>query len=224
MKGRYGVWRIPETERWPKMIDNKPKGDSGMNRREFAKGALALAGAAALGNIGMAEEGTKKMDKNRMVVYFSWSGNTRFAAETIAKKAGAALFEIKAEKPYPGDFGKCCAEAKPECFGKKTRPIKAIEGLDLAKYDVVFVGSPNWWGTLAPPVRTWLAQNAAALKGKTVCLFQTHGGGGMQSLGRDFAALLPESKVLPPKAFSGSSIKSSVAALETFVSERIAVE
>ncbi len=192
-----------------------------MNRREFVKGSLALAGAAALGNIGMAEEGTKTMNKKCMVVYFSWSGNTRFAAETIAKKAGAALFEIKAETPYNSNFSKCCDEAKPECYGKKPRPIKAIEGLELSKYDVIFVGSPNWWGTLAPPVRTWLTQNAVALKGKTVCLFQTHGGGGMQSLGRDFAALLPESKVLPPKAFSGSSIKSSAKALEEFATERI---
>jgi flavodoxin len=193
-----------------------------MNRREFVKGSLALAGAAAFGNIGMAEEGRKKMSKKCMVVYFSWSGNTRFAATTIAKKAGATAFEIKAVTPYNSDFGKCCDEAKPECYGKKLRPIKAIVGLDLAKYDIVFVGSPNWWGTLAPPVRTWLTQNAAALKGKTVCLFQTHGGGGMQSLGRDFAALLPGSKVLPPKAFAGSSIKSSVKALEEFAAERIA--
>ena len=193
-----------------------------MNRRAFVKGSLALAGAVALGNIGRAEERTKKMSKKCMVVYFSWSGNTRFAAETIAKKTGAATFEIKAATPYNSDFGKCCDEAKPECYGKKLRPIKAIEGLKLSKYDVIFVGSPNWWGTLAPPVRTWLTQNAAALKSKMVCLFQTHGGGGMQSLGRDFAALLPESKVLPPKAFAGSSIKSSVKALEEFAAERIA--
>ena len=159
------------------------------------------------------------------VVYFSWSGNTRFAAETIAKKAGAALFEIKAETPYNSDFHKCCDEAKPECNGKKLRPIKPIEGLDFAKYDVVFVGSPNWWGTLAPPVRTWLTQNSAALKGKTICLFQTHGGGGMQNLGRDFAEVLGESvKVLPPKAFSGESVKSSVKALETFVTDRISLK
>ena len=195
-----------------------------MNRREFVKGSLALTGAATLGNIGRAEEGTKKMNKKCMVVYFSWSGNTRFAAEKIAKKVGASAFEIKAETPYNSDFGKCCDEAKPECRGKTLRPIKTIEGLDLAKYDVVFVGSPNWWGTLAPPVRTWLTQNAAALKGKTVCLFQTHGGGGMQSLGRDFAALLPESKVLAPKAFSGSSIKSSVKALEEFATDRMAAK
>ena len=195
-----------------------------LNRRAFVKGSLALAGAVALVKIGMAEEGTKKMDKKCMVVYYSWSGNTRFAAETIAKKVGAATFEIKAETPYNSNFNKCCDEAKPECYGKKLRPIKAIEGLDLSKYDTVFVGSPNWWGTLAPPVRTWVTQNAAALKGKTVCLFQTHGGGGMQSLGRDFAALLPESKVLPPKAFSGSSIKSSVKALEEFATDRMAVK
>ena len=157
-----------------------------------------------------------------VVVYFSWSGNTRFAAETIAKKAGAATFEIKAEKPYNSDFHKCCDEAKPECRAKTLRPIKPIEGLDLSKYDVVLVGSPNWWGTLAPPVRTWLTQNGAALKGKTVCLFQTHGGGGMQSLGRDFAAAVGDhAKILPPKAFAGSSVKSSVKALETFVTDRI---
>ena len=159
------------------------------------------------------------------VVYFSWGGNTRFAAETIAKKAGAATFAIKAEKPYNSDFNKCCDEAKPECRAKTLRPIKPIEGLDLAKYDVVFVGSPNWWGTIAPPVRTWLTQNSAALKGKSVCLFQTHGGGGMQDLGRDFAAVVGDhAKILPPKAFAGSSVKSSVKALETFVTDRIVVK
>ena len=151
-----------------------------MNRREFAKCIWAAAGAAALG-MGCSEEATakeaspkgntaaplatteKEGDKKMKcaVVYFSWSpdGNTRFAAETIAKKAGAALFEIKAETPYNSDFNKCCDEAKPECYGKKLRPIKAIEGLDLAKYDLIFVGTPNWWGTMAPPVRTWVTQN-----------------------------------------------------------------
>ena len=158
------------------------------------------------------------------VVYFSWSGNTRFAAETVAKRTAAKLFEIKAVTPYNSDFHKCCDEAKPECYGKKLRPIKAIEGLELSKYDVIFVGSPNWWGTLAPPVRTWLTQNAAALKGKKVCLFQTHGGGGMQNLGRDFAALLPGAKILPPKAFAGSSVKASASAIEAFVAERIVVK
>ena len=194
-----------------------------MNRRQFIKRTLAVAGAAAMPSFALAKEGEKKM--NTAVIYFSWSGNTRFAAETIAKKTGADLFEIKAETSYNSNFNKCCDEAKPECYGKKQRAIKPIEGLDLAKYDAVFVGTPNWWGTMAPPVRTWATQNKDALKGKTVCLFQTHGGGGMQRVGKDFAEIVSDAaKVLPPKAFAGSSIKSSVAALEAFASERMATK
>ena len=191
-----------------------------MNRREFVKGTFAVAGAVVMSRFAFANDGEKKV--KTAVVYFSWSGNTRFAAETIAKKAGADLFEIKAETPYNSNFNKCCDEAKPECYGKTLRPIKPIEGLDLAKYDLVFIGSPNWWGTMAPPVRTWVTQSKAALKGKTVCLFQTHGGGGMQRVGKEFAEVVGDTaKVLAPKAFSGSSIKSSVAALEAFASERM---
>ena len=194
-----------------------------MNRREFVKGMVTVAGAAAMSRFAFANEGKKKM--KCAVVYFSWSGNTRFAAETIAKKAGTDLFEIKAETPYNSDFGKCCDEAKPECYGKKLRPIKSVKGLDLAKYDIVFVGTPNWWGTMAPPVRTWVTQSKNTLKGKTVCLFQTHGGGGMQRVGNDFAEVIGDvAKVLPPKAFSGSSIKSNVPALEAFASERLAAK
>ena len=191
-----------------------------MNRREFVKGVVAVAGVAAMSRFAVATEGEKKM--KTAVVYFSWSGNTRFAAETIAKKIGADIFEIKAETPYNSDFNKCCDEAKPECYGKKLRPIKPIEGLDLAKYDLVFVGTPDWWGTMAPPVRTWATQSKDALKGKKVCLFQTHGGGGMQRVGKEFAEVVGDAAtVLAPKAFGGSSIKSSVAALEAFVTERI---
>ena len=194
-----------------------------MNRRKFVRGAAAVVGAAALSRFAFANEGEKKM--KTAVIYFSWSGNTRFAAETIAKKVGADIFEIKAETPYNSGFGKCCDEAKPECYGKTLRPIKPIAGLDLVQYDVVFVGTPNWWGTMAPPVRTWVTKSKDALKGKTVCIFQTHGGGGMQSIGKDFAEIVGgTAKVLPPKAFAGSSIKSSVPALESFVSERMAAK
>ena len=205
-----------------------------MNRKEFIKNMSAAAGIAALG-LGCSKEaeasGTADTSKVAVsagkvaVVYFSWSGNTRFAAETIAKKAGAALFEIKAETPYNSDFNKCCDEAKPECYGKKLRAIKPIEGLDLAKYDVVFVGTPDWWGTMAPPVRTWVTRNKDALKGKTVCIFQTHGGGGMERVGKEFAEVVGDAaKILPPKAFPGASVKSATKALEAFVTDRLAVK
>ena len=160
------------------------------------------------------------------VVYYSWSptGNTRFAAETIARKADARLFEIKAEKPYATDFRSCCDEAKPECCGKQLRPICPIEGLDLAMYDVVFIGTPNWWGTMAPPVRTFIMENASALKGKAVCLFQTNGGGGMQRCGEEFSELLPGVFVFPAGAFDGGTIRDRVSELEKFVDDRIVLK
>ena len=193
---------------------------------KFAAGGLMMAGLllGAASNVSAAPVAVPK-DKVA-VVYFSWSqtGNTRFAAETIAKKIGTKPFEIKATKPYSTNYKACCDEAKPECANRKLRPIQPVAGLNLARYDVIFIGTPNWWGTMAPPVRTFLVQNSAALNGKTVCLFQTNGGGGMQNCGKDFAQVLSNSKVLAPQAFNGSSIRSQVSALEQFVTERVAVK
>ena len=160
------------------------------------------------------------------VIYFSWSpaGNTRFAAQTICTKLGGRLFEIKPVKPYSRSFPACCAEAKPECTGRLSRPIRPIEDLNLAQYDVIFVGTPNWYGTIAPPVRTWILQNAATLREKTVCLFLTHGGGGMQRVGVDFSELLPDARILLSEAFPGKSIRTNVASLEKFATDRVKIK
>ena len=204
-----------------------------MNRQEFIRQSTAFAAASvflpACAEAKSKQEGgapmPMKVKKDKvLVVYFSRSGNTRYAAETFAKTCGGAkLVEIKAAKPYAPDYGDCCDEAKPECRAGTLRPIEKIEGLDVAAYDVVLVGTPNWWGTMAPPVRTWVSENAAELKKKTVCLFQTHGGGGMQNCARDFAALVAGANELPAKAFFGSTIKMGLG-LKAFVTDRLAVE
>lgn len=203
-----------------------------MNRRDFIKQLVACAAAGVL-LPACAEKPSElkggtmpvKVSKDKvLIVYFSRSGNTRYAAETFAKTCGGAkLVEIKAAKPYAPDYGDCCDEAKPECRAGTLRPIQKIEGLDVASYDVVLVGTPNWWGTMAPPVRTWVSENAATLKTKAVCLFQTHGGGGMQNCARDFAALVEGANVLPPKAFLGATIKAGFG-LKAFVTDRLSVE
>ena len=199
-----------------------------MNRRIFLKGVLMFAALTPLATLNAAPGPVLPIPvaMGRVaVVYFSWSpdGNTRFAAETIARKADARVFEIKAEKPYSSDYRACCDEAKPECYGKQLRPIRQVEGLDLSQYDVVFIGTPNWWGTMAPPVRTFVTANAAALMGKALCLFQTNGSGGMQRCAEEFAELLPGHLILPAREFTGSSIRSNISELEKFVTDRISV-
>ena len=190
---------------------------------------LIAAGMMALGVLTgtlNAAEPVKIAKGEAVVVYFSWSpdGNTRFAAKTIAAKLGAQTFEIKAAKAYSSDYRTCLIESKPECYAKKQREIHLIEGLELAKYKVIFVGTPNWWGTMAPPVRTWIMQNSSGLNGKTVCLFQTHGGGGMQRVEKEFSELVPHSNILPAQAFFGSTIKDNVKELEKFVTDRVMVK
>ena len=204
-----------------------------MNRREFIQRTAACAAAGALlpacSDAKTEQEGCAmpvKVGKDKvLVVYFSRSGNTRHAAETFAKACGGArLVEIKAAKPYAAAYDACCDEAKPECRAGTLRPIQKIADLDVAAYDAVLVGTPNWWGTLAPPVRTWVSENAAALKqAKAVCLFQTHGGGGMQNCARDFAALLAGGNVLPAAAYYGSTVKVRPG-LASFVPDRLALE
>ena len=204
-----------------------------MNRKEFIVKSTAFAAASvflpACADAKTKQEGGARMPmkvkKDKvLVVYFSRSGNTRHAAETFAKACGGArLVEIKAAKPYAPDYGDCCDEAKPECRAGTLRSIQKIEGLDVTAYDVVLVGTPNWWGTMAPPVRTWVSENAAALKTKTVCLFQTHGGGGMQNCARDFAALVEGATVLPAESYYGATVKVRPG-LKSFVADRLIVE
>ena len=196
-----------------------------MNGRKFLKGALIFAALLPLVD-GEAATPHTVAEGKVAVIYFSWSkdGNTRFAAETIAHKADAKLFEIKPKKPYSTDFRACCDEAKPECYGKELRPIEQIEGLDLSQFEVVFIGTPNWFGTMAPPVRTFLTENASALQGKALCLFQTNGGGGMQRCAEEFSELLPGVFIFPAGAFDGGTIRDRVAELEKFVDDRVVLK
>ena len=200
-----------------------------VNRRDFivkssafAAAGLLLPACADAQSKGGAKMPVKTAKEKVLIVYFSRSGNTRYAAESFAKALGGAkCVEIKAAKPYAPDYGDCCDEAKPECRAGTLRAIQKIEGLDVAAFDVVLVGTPNWWGTIAPPVRTWVSENASALKkAKGVGLFQTHGGGGMQNCERDFAALLEGANLFPARAFLGATIKAGKG-FKDFVADRV---
>lgn len=171
-------------------------------RRNFLRCSLAASGALLAGCAPAATGG----DKPRVaVVAFSYTGNTRAAAEMIARHYQAPRFEIVPATAYPADYTACTEQAKAE-LARGFLPPLASAAPDPATYDVLFVGSPNWWGTVAPPVRTFLAQSAFT-RGKRVVPFFTHGGGGMQRCEADFAALVPEAQqVLPGATFSGYSI------------------
>ena len=93
--------------------------------------------------------------KKVLVAYFSHSGNTREMARQIAEATNGDLFEIVPQSAYPAQYDAVTAQAKRE-IGRGYRPALKGRLPDIGAYDVVFVGSPCWWGTVAPPVATFL--------------------------------------------------------------------
>ncbi len=132
------------------------------------------------------------MENNKkLVVFFSYTGNTKKIAESIQKKLNCDILEIKPVKPYSTDYQTVVDEEQNNESSKKKPEIQSIDK-DLSKYDEIIVGSPVWWYTIAPVIRTFLSEND--LKGKIIKPFATNAGW----LGRTFQEiekLCPNSKV-----------------------------
>jgi flavodoxin len=141
-----------------------------------------------------------------LVVCFSHSGNTKVIAEYISEATGGDLFEIKPVVDYPADYNTVVEQARKE-INAGYKPELKSKVPDIEKYDVIFVGSPNWWSTIAPPVATFLS--SYDLKGKKIIPFITHGGGGMGHSVADIKKLCPGSEVLNGYACSGSSVRNA---------------
>ena len=139
-----------------------------------------------------------------LIAYYSWSGNTRHAAERIQKTTNGTLFEIKPKQAYPKDYAECVSQAKKE-IQAGFKPELASDVENFARYEIVFVGTPNWWSTMAPPVLAFLSSHD--FKGKTVVPFVTHGSGGMARCETDMRAACPGANFLPGKAFYGNRIQ-----------------
>ena len=120
-----------------------------------------------------------------LVAYYSYSGNTKEVAEAIHEKVGGDIFEIKTEGTYPDEYRPMTVQAKKE-IEDGWRPKLTTSVADISKYDIVFLGSPNWWGTITPQVSSFL--ETYDLSGKTVIPFITHGGGGAQNTVKDMTA------------------------------------
>ena len=114
-----------------------------------------------------------------LVVYYSMSGNTEWAAEKIAGLLGADTLRLEPVKAYPtAGFAKFFHGGKSAVFKEKPalKPYRA----DPASYDRIVIGFPVWAGNVAPPIRTFADENAEALSGKPVSAFACQSGSGAE--------------------------------------------
>jgi flavodoxin len=116
------------------------------------------------------QTGTRKI----LVAYFSWGGNTRGIARQIQEKTGGDLFEIECVTPYSRNYSTCVDEALRDQRANARPPLKTHVS-NMAQYDTILLGYPNWWASIPMPIASFLEEYD--LSGKTVIPFCSHGGG-----------------------------------------------
>lgn len=90
--------------------------------------------------------------KKMLIAYYSWSnGNTKAIAEALQKATGADIVCLDTKVPYSDDYDAVVAQGKRE-VEKHFRPEIKPLGVDISDYDVIAVGTPTWWYTMAPAV------------------------------------------------------------------------
>ena len=103
-------------------------------------------------------------------------GNVQELAQWVQEESGGDLFSIRVTDPYPSDWDACLERANEE-RGNDARPELQENVENIADYDVVFLGYPNWWYGVPMALLSFLEQND--LSGKQVYLFCSHGTGGL---------------------------------------------
>ena len=133
-------------------------------------------------------------------------GNTECVAEKIAEQTGADCFRIETVKAYPADYTKMTEVAMQELQGKE-RPMLTGKIENMAEYDTIILGYPNWWGTMPMCVFSFL--EAYDLTGKNILPFCTHEGSRLGYSIDDIRRVCPNAEVKEGLAIRGSDAASS---------------
>ncbi len=139
-----------------------------------------------------------KAVSKKIVVYFSYTGNTKKIAEQMKGRLHCDTLEVKTVVPYSDNYD---AVVNDEHNSQRSNFLPELQkiGVDLKDYDKIILGTPVWWYRPVPAIRAFLSQND--LSGKTIYPFATNAGW----LGKTFE----EIKVLCPTAIvkNGLNIK-----------------
>ena len=112
--------------------------------------------------------------KRVLTVYYSWSnGNTERIAKMLQKEIGGDIVRIDTITPYEGSYEDVVNQGQEEVQRGYEPEIKPL-GVNISDYDVIAVGTPTWWYTMAPAVLTFLHTESFA--DKTVVPFMTNAG------------------------------------------------
>ena len=115
----------------------------------------------------------------------------------------SVLFQLEPQNAYSKDYNTVLDEAQAE---KRSNVRPQIKGdiVNFDRYDVIYLGYPNWWADMPMILYSFLEQYN--MEGKTIVPFVTHGGSGFSGTVNSIRQLQPKATVL-----DGISIRSSEA-------------
>lgn len=142
-------------------------------------------------------------------------GNTEAAAGIIQELTGGELFRIEQIQAYSKKYNECIAQAQAD-QKRDARPELMAYPESINKYDVIYLGYPNYWGTMPMAVFTFLEH--FDFNGKIIRPFCTHEGSGMGSSGTDIRKLCPYARVEAGLAILGGNVRESQKEIEKWVS------
>ncbi|MBO7467221.1 MAG: hypothetical protein J6T94_06035 [Bacteroidaceae bacterium] len=134
-----------------------------------------------------------------LVVYYSYTGNSREIATTLTSQIEADVLEIEpAEKGLRYDANNYALgtqllnaiKANPN----DANSYPAIDDVttSLSDYQNIIVVTPLWWSQMAAIMQTFLFNNAAQIAGKHVGLIVSSHSSGISGVMRDAERLLPD--------------------------------
>ncbi|MBQ8131922.1 MAG: NAD(P)H-dependent oxidoreductase [Bacilli bacterium] len=115
----------------------------------------------------------------RVIIFYSYTNNTRSIVQKIKEKYGYDSFEIKPTEEYSDDYN-LVVSSEEKLVPMDYQPDIQEMDVDFSNYDEVILCTPVWWYSVASPVNTFL--HNYDLKGKTIIPVATNGGW----LGRTF--------------------------------------
>lgn len=137
--------------------------------------------------------GLTRNEENSLVVIGGKAlGNVQYVAQIIAEETGSDIWRIEPTDAYPTDHAALLDRAMQE---KRANARPEISGRieNLAGYDTVFVGYPNWNADLPPILYSFF--DDYDLSGKRVIPFNVHGGSGLSRTVQAIARLEPQANV-----------------------------
>ncbi len=156
-----------------------------------------------------------------LVLYCSRSGNTERMAQTIQSALDCDMIEVVPETPYEDDYNSMLERAQSElaAIREGTYPSVTTTVESFEDYEIVFVGYPIWYGSMATPMQSFLHSHAELLSGKEIALFASSGSSGITTSVNEARALLPDAVFTESLLLTSSTLGDMESRIPAWLSE-----